>query len=52
MYVLKERCEEHIKYEERRLVDFRLDDAPAVVLGADFVPAFAPVVECQSHLFV
>lgn len=36
--------------EEEAVVDFGLDDFPAVVLGADFVAAFAPVVEGQAEL--
>ena len=36
--------------EEEAVVDFGLDNLPAVVLRADFVAAFAPVVKGQAEL--
>lgn len=48
---LGEGDEDDVEDEEKEaVVNFGLDDFPAVVLGADFVAAFAPVVECQAEL--
>lgn len=48
---LGEGDEDNVKDEEEEaVVDLGLDDFPAVVLGANLVATFAPVVEGQAEL--
>ena len=49
-YALDERNEGHVENEKQSGTDILPQDLPSIVLRADIVAAFSPVIEGQPHL--